>query len=65
MQGLIKDCHLVAAERLFPGIRRFYERLSHKPATFLELVWKYEHWFERSHEEGSNDQVPTSPRQAS
>jgi len=30
------------AERSFPGIRRFYNGLAHKPATFLQLVWAFE-----------------------
>jgi hypothetical protein len=42
MQGLITERHFESAERWFPGIRRFYLDLVHKPATFLELVWEYE-----------------------
>jgi hypothetical protein len=42
MQGLITERHFDAAEKWFPGIRRFYAALVHKPATFLELVWEYE-----------------------
>lgn len=30
------------AEEHFPGIRRFYEQLDRKPATFLQLVWQFE-----------------------
>jgi hypothetical protein len=42
MQGLITELHFASAERWFPGIRRFYEALTRKPLTFLELVWEYE-----------------------
>jgi hypothetical protein len=42
MTGRITERHLPQAERCFPGIRRFYNGLSHKPATFLQLVWAYE-----------------------
>lgn len=42
MQGLITELHFASAEKWFPGIRRFYEALSRKPLTFLELVWEYE-----------------------
>jgi hypothetical protein len=30
------------ADECFPGIRRFYEGLDRKPATFLQLVWAFE-----------------------
>jgi len=42
MQGLITERHFETAECWFPGIRRFYQALACKPATFLELVWAYE-----------------------
>jgi hypothetical protein len=42
MQGLITEIHFDSAEKWFPGIRRFYLALDHKPSTFLELVWEYE-----------------------
>jgi hypothetical protein len=48
MVGLIDESHFAAAERCFPGIRRFYDRLRVKPATFLELVWQYQNDPERS-----------------
>jgi hypothetical protein len=51
MQGLITERDFETAERWFPGIRRFYRALVEKPATFLELVWKYEHRSERSSSE--------------
>jgi hypothetical protein len=42
MQGLITELHFASAEKWFPGIRSFYEALTQKPLTFLELVWEYE-----------------------
>ena len=46
MVGFITERHLGQAEEAFPGIVRFFESLSRKPRTFLELVF----WFERNHE---------------
>jgi hypothetical protein len=46
MRGMITERHFQTAEECFPGIRRFYFSLEHKPSTFLELVWQYERWFE-------------------
>jgi hypothetical protein len=42
MTGRITEQHLPQAERCFPGIQRFYNALSEKPATFLQLVWAFE-----------------------
>ena len=42
MGGFITERDFDAAEYEFPGIQRLYERLAHKPRTFLELVWTYE-----------------------
>lgn len=42
MVGRITETHLAEAEKTFPGIGRLYNRLSVKPATFLQLVWQYE-----------------------
>jgi hypothetical protein len=42
MVGRITERHLPMAERCYPGIRRFYDRMAQKPATFLQLVWAYE-----------------------
>jgi hypothetical protein len=42
MGGFITERDFDAAEREFPGIQRLYERLSHKPRTFLELMWSYD-----------------------
>jgi hypothetical protein len=43
MGGFITERDFATAEREFPGIQRFYESLARKPATFLQLVWAYEH----------------------
>jgi hypothetical protein len=40
--GRITEEHLSEAEKTFPGIGRMYRAMSDKPATFLQLVWKYE-----------------------
>ena len=42
MAGFITERDLEQAEEAFPGIVRFFESLSRKPRTFLELVSKYE-----------------------
>jgi hypothetical protein len=55
VQGRITDRHLPMAESCFPGIRRFYEQMDRKPATFLQLVWEFE-------EMRSNQRPPTSKR---
>lgn len=44
MSGFITEQHLAQAEEAFPGIRRFFESLSCKPRTFLDLVALFEHW---------------------
>jgi hypothetical protein len=40
--GRITEKHLGEAEKTFPGIRRMYRAMPDKPATFLQLVWRYE-----------------------
>jgi hypothetical protein len=40
--GRITEEHLSEAEKTFPGIGRMYDAMSDKPATFLQLVWRYE-----------------------
>lgn len=42
MQGRITERQLPAADESIPGIRRYYEQLDEKPATFLDLLWQYE-----------------------
>lgn len=44
MSGFITELHLAQAEEAFPGIRSFFESLSCKPRTFLDLVALFEHW---------------------
>lgn len=46
MVGLITERDLDQAEEVFPGIGRFFESLSRKPPTFLDLVLLFEHWRE-------------------
>ena len=44
MVGYITERELEQADEAFPGIARFFESLSRKPRTFLELVALFEHW---------------------
>jgi hypothetical protein len=44
MQGFITDADLEQADEEFPGIRRFFAMLAHKPSTFLELLAEFDHW---------------------
>jgi hypothetical protein len=46
MLGLITERDLAQAEEAFPGIVRFYESLSRKPRSFLELLSRFERWCE-------------------
>ncbi len=48
MVGFITARDLKEAEDAFPGIAQFFESLSRKPHTFLELVWRFERWCERA-----------------
>lgn len=41
MTGIVTEKHWRLIEKVFPGMKRFYERLEKKPNTFLELEWKY------------------------
>jgi hypothetical protein len=41
MVGFITEQHLAQAEEEFPGIVRFFQSLTRKPRTFLELVTLY------------------------
>jgi hypothetical protein len=38
MSGLVTERDFKEAEAAFPGIERFYQRLSEKPRTFLDLL---------------------------
>jgi hypothetical protein len=44
MVGFITERDLEQAEEVFPGIGQFFESLSPKPRTFLELVSRFDHW---------------------
>ncbi len=46
MVGFITERDLTEAEEAFPGIGCFFEALTQKPRTFLELVRLFEHWCE-------------------
>ena len=46
MLGFITERDLDQAEQEFPGIGHFFETMSPKPRTFLELVSRFEHWCE-------------------
>jgi hypothetical protein len=48
--GFITERDLEKAEDAFPGIREFFESLSRKPLTFLELVSKFEDWHGPAHD---------------
>lgn len=48
MVGVVTERDLALAEEAFPGISRFFEALTDKPRTFLELVRLFEHWCEPS-----------------
>ena len=42
LQGFITERDFEKAEEAFPGIATFYEHCWRKPATFLDLVWRFE-----------------------
>ncbi len=46
MAGFITERQLAEAAEAFPGIVRFFESLSRKPQTFLELMALFERWCE-------------------
>jgi hypothetical protein len=41
MSGMVTEKDFAVADRVFPGIVRFFESLERKPKTFLELVWLF------------------------
>jgi hypothetical protein len=43
MVGFITERDLVEAEEAFPGIASFFQSLSHKPRTFLDLLRLFLH----------------------
>lgn len=48
MVGVVTERDLAEAEEAFPGISRFFETLTEKPRTFLDLVRLFEHWCQPS-----------------
>ena len=46
LRGLITDADLPQAEMEWPGLRAFFVELplQQRPATFLDLVWRFEAW---------------------
>ena len=46
MVGFITERDLDQAEEAFPGITAYFEALTTRPRTFLELVSQFEHWCE-------------------
>jgi hypothetical protein len=48
MAGFITEQQLAEADQAFPGIVRFFESLSRKPRTFLELMSLFDRWCERA-----------------
>lgn len=41
MFGCITEKNWDEMEKAFPGIYKYYRRLSRKPKTFLELQWRF------------------------
>jgi hypothetical protein len=46
LRGLVTDVDLDQAEQEWPGLNAFFAHLpfAQRPATFLELVWRFECW---------------------
>jgi hypothetical protein len=46
LRGLVTDEDLAQAEREWPGLNDFLDGLpfQQRPATFLELIWRFECW---------------------
>jgi hypothetical protein len=44
LRGLVTDTDLPQAEREWPGLQEYLRSLpgSQRPATFLELIWRFE-----------------------
>ncbi len=61
MSGFITERDFEAAEREFPGIQGLYDGLVQKPATFLDLVWKYQRMIDKA----AGSSRPTSSHPAS
>jgi hypothetical protein len=50
MVGFITERDLAEAEEAFPGILGFFQSLSRKPRTFLDLVSLFQRWGESGRE---------------
>jgi hypothetical protein len=50
IRGFVTEADLPQAEKEWPGLRAFLEHLpiDQRPATFLELVWRFECFLARS-----------------
>lgn len=46
LRGLVTDDDLAQAEREWPGLLSFLDRIppGERPTTFLDLVWRFECW---------------------
>jgi hypothetical protein len=46
LRGVVTEADLPDAEQEWPGLQEFLSRLpdAERPATFLELVWRFECW---------------------
>jgi hypothetical protein len=46
LRGLVTEADLPLAEEDWPGLRDYFRRLpiNQRPATFLDLVWRFECW---------------------
>jgi hypothetical protein len=46
LRGLITDADLPKAEEEWPGLQSFFGALpaNDRPATFLDLIWRFEAW---------------------
>jgi hypothetical protein len=46
LRGVVTEVDLPDAEQEWPGLQDFLRRLSpsDRPATFLELIWRFECW---------------------
>ena len=57
MVGFITERDLDQAEEAFPGIGRFFDSLSRKPRTFLDLVSLFEHWCDGAGERIAEERI--------
>ncbi len=49
LKGMVTEADLPLAEETWPGLRDFLRRIpsNQRPATFLDLVWRFECWRNR------------------